>query len=134
MRAGYRAPIIVLAAVLGACDLFTDEEVCTTIGCHSGLYLEMDGRPPAPVQLSVRLPDDTVLERECLPDLCALGTLFEGVEAPGVEIRVTMNRQTATFTAELEYELFYPNGEDCGNPCRVTAVTLKVVGDRLAGA
>ena len=134
MHAGYRAPLLVLAAVLGACDLFTDEEVCTTAGCHSGLYLEMDARPPAAVQLSVRLPDGTVIERECLPELCALGTLFEGVEAPSVEIRVTMNGQTETFTAELEYELFYPYGEDCGNPCRVTAVTLRVVGDRLVAA
>lgn len=134
MRARHLVPLLSLGLVLGACSLFTGEEICTERGCSSGLTIEMDQRPPSPVQLRVRLPDGTVLERECLPDLCVLGTLFEGVDAPSVEISVSMNGQTETFTAELEYELFYPNGEDCGNPCLVTAVHLKASGDRLVPA
>ena len=134
MRIRHFALSVVLAVIFGACGIFTDEAVCTAVGCNSGLYIEMDDRPPAPVQLRVRLPDGTVLERECLPDLCVLGTLFEGVEAESVEIQVTMNGHTETFTATLEYELLYPNGEDCGDPCRVTAVNLKMAGDRLVAA
>jgi hypothetical protein len=120
--------------MLGACGILTDEEVCTAAGCYSGLYIEMDDRPPATVQLRVRLPDGTRLERECVPELCLLGTLFEGVEAPSVEVEVTMNGHTEAFTAVLEYDLVYPNGEDCGNPCRVTAVHLKMVEDQLVAA
>ena len=134
MRIGHFTRSAVLTAMLGACGLFTDEEACTALGCYSGLSIEMDDRPPAAVQLGVRLPDGTALERECLPDLCLLGTLFEGVEAQSVEIQVTMKGHTETFTATLEYKLYYPNGEDCGDPCRVAAIHLKMVGDRLAAA
>jgi hypothetical protein len=134
MRIRHFALSVALAGILGACGIFTDEEVCTAVGCYSGLYIETDDRPPAPVHLRVRSLDGTVLEQECLPDLCVLGTLFEGVDAQSVEIQVTMNGHTETFTAELEYELIYPNGEDCGEPCRVTAVHLKMVGDRLVAA
>ena len=126
---------LLLGAALGGCGLFTDEEACTLRGCYSGLYIRFEERPPSNVAVGVRLPDGTLLERECLPEACEVfGTLFEAVAAPHVEISVTMDGKTETFTADLEYELFYPNGEDCGDPCLVTTVNLKQVGDRLVAA
>ncbi len=122
-----------LGASLAGCGLFTDEGPCTLIGCESGLMLKMAGAP-APVTLRVRLPDGTVFDRECLPQACALGTFFEGVKAPSVEISVTMNGNTETFTTPLTYQHYYPNGEDCGDPCLVTAVHLKLFDGHLVPA
>lgn len=122
-----------LGAGLPGCGLFTDEGPCTLIGCESGLTLTMEGAP-APVTLRVRLPDGTVLERQCAPQACALGTLFHGVRAPSVEISVTMNEATQTLTTPLTYEHYYPNGEDCGDPCLVTAVHLKLLEGHLVPA
>lgn len=122
-----------VGASLAGCDLFTDEEPCTLIGCRSGLALTMEGTP-APVTLRVLLPDGAALVQECLPQACALGTFFEGVKATSVEISVTMNGHTETFTTPLTYEHFYPNGEGCGDPCLVTAVHLKLLEGHLVPA
>ncbi len=122
-----------LGAGISGCGLFTDEGPCTLIGCESGLTLIMEGAP-TPVTLQVRLPDGTVLDRQCLPQACALGTLFHGVKAPSVEISVTIDGHTETLTTSLTYEHYHPNGEDCGDPCLVTSVHLKLLEGHLVPA
>ena len=125
---------IAIAAASAGCGVFTDERACTLIGCYSGLEIEIQTLPPTSLLLSVRLPDGTVLARECLPQLCVLGAFFEGVDAPTVEIAVTMNGHTETFTKDLTYVSAHPNGEDCPPVCSVALVRLKSLGDPAAAA
>jgi hypothetical protein len=74
---------VALGAALSGCGLFTEEGPCTLIGCESGLTLRIDGAP-APMTLHLRLPDGSVLARECTPESCAHGTLFRDVRARSV--------------------------------------------------
>ena len=68
------------------------------------------------------------------PQLSASGAHSEGVDAPTVEIAVTMNGHTETFTKDLTYVSAHPNGEDCPPVCSVALVRLKSLGDPAAAA
>ena len=124
------AGLVGLVVSASGCGLFTDGEYCTLIGCVSGLHVELEGATDGPVRVVVTLPDGTMLEERCEGGpQCLFGIVFEGVTATSVVVDVYLGLdEPARFVEQLTYNEYFPNGEDCGPPCRLATVRLAPLG------
>ena len=126
------APLLLLVGLVASCDLFTDEDPCTLIGCASGLRVDVSELAGSPIQVIVRLPNGPILEAQCVSGADCRSIFFEGIVAGTVEVEVwrgvSEEAEFESFTTQLNYVEVYPNGEDCGPPCRIATVRVKAFG------
>jgi hypothetical protein len=120
------AGLVGLVVSASGCGLVTDEDACTLIGCGNGLHVELEGATDGPVRVVVTLPDGTKLEERCDGAArCLSGIVFEDVTATSVVIDVYLGSdEPVRFAEQLTYDQYFPNGEDCGPPCRLAKVHL----------
>ncbi len=139
------ASIVLFLALLRLLTHCTD---CTAIGCFDGFSLRVvdaNGQPVGSYTATVAF--GTLSTRiDCFPEEegvdgydpsppgidiarpCVNGELF--VELPAglrfAELEIGAAEGQFSGSLEIAYEVFYPNGEDCGGACDVGAVQVDV--------
>ena len=110
----------------------TREQVCTAIGCDSGLAVRVEGASTTGAYRVELLPSGETGPRyvaEC-PDAsrCAAGVRFPGFTGDWTLVRVTTAQGTVTREVRPSYQELRPNGPDCPPICRQAVVTVSVLG------
>ena len=104
-------------------------QVCTEIGCHSGLTIQLQGSIPEAFAVEVSVPGDEPDRVECPQGgdsiYCEGDRLFLAERTPKeVTVRVSWGSKDIVETFRPEYETLRPNGPDCPPECKQAEVTL----------
>lgn len=104
-------------------------QVCTEIGCHSGLTIQLQGTIPETFTVQVSVPGDEPIRIECPrggePLYCEGDRLFLAERTPEeVTVRVSWEGKDVAETFRPEYETLRPNDPDCPPECKQAEVTL----------
>lgn len=119
------AGILVAAVVFGSCSQPPPPaQVCTLIGCESGLSVVVD---PAPQGDYTVIAEEGATTRtvECVQNGCPDGAFFADFTPETVRIRVIAGNDTTEQTVTPEYETMQPNGPECPPTCRRATVTIR---------
>lgn len=110
-----------MAAVLGGCNPFGP---CTLIGCHDGLSVRFDSPPAGAFRIEASVPGDPTQYAIDCADAQSCETIFPGLIAERVTIRLITPQGTRTQEFQPRYADLYPNGRRCGPTCRQATVTF----------
>jgi hypothetical protein len=128
------APILTLATAfaLAGCSVFDPgDDVCTLIGCQSGLRVEFSTRPAGPFRVEVTAPGTTpggpTFVFDCPdPARCGASAVFPDFTPTHVTVRVTTPAGVVTRDFTPAYRSSSPNGEDCEPTCREATVRVEL--------
>jgi hypothetical protein len=123
---------LLLALCLTAgCDSPT--EVCTLIGCLSGLTVQLNSLPvgsfTVEVLPEVALENPPIYRVECpgVSEPCSSAIRFPDLFPARVRVRVTTSLGTITHPAtNVSYNTTYPNGRQCSPACRRGTITANI--------
>jgi hypothetical protein len=106
-------------------------QVCTEIGCHSGLTIQLEGTIPEAYSVEISVPGDEPFRVECPqggePVYCEGDRLFLAERTPEeVTVRVSWEDNSVVETLQPTYETIRPNGPDCPPECRQAEVKLNL--------
>ena len=102
---------------------------CTKIGCETGLFVEVAGRPQGPYRVEVRAAGETPRVREC-PSPPECGQIFFPDFLPAeVTVEVIAGGERSSGTVRPQIEVVQPNGPGCPPNCRQAHVTVPRPGD-----
>lgn len=126
-----RITFIVAVAATTSCD--SPLEVCTLIGCDSGLTVQLSSLPVGEFTVEV-LGESPGLHPpayryECVPGAqpCSARILFPGLYLENPYVRITTAVGTVVhFAEDVTYRTSYPNGRQCGPECRTATVTVDI--------
>ena len=122
-----------LLAVAAACGIFgpRGDKVCTLIGCDSGLTVHLNTKPAGTYRVEVfaRGPDQQpAYVYDCsTAGICQQDIFFSGliVDHPFIRVTTTVGTKLVEITT-VTYVSSYPNGPDCGPPCRNATVNVDI--------
>lgn len=111
----------VCAASLLACGGIAESppQVCTLIGCESGVNILLGSGYVTPVTVEAGPVDGAMQSRTCDSALaCTAGVFFADLSAPELRVRVISAGDTIVRTVRPDYRVTQPNGPDCPPTCR----------------
>jgi hypothetical protein len=120
-------------AFAAACGIFgpRGDKVCTLIGCDSGLTVHLNAKPAGTYRVEVfaHAPDQQpAYVYECTTAAsCQQDIFFTDLIVDHPFIRITT--KTGTKLVEfptVTYVDSYPNGRDCGPPCRNARLNMDI--------
>ena len=113
---------LVLAGLTVACS----GQVCTLIGCMSGLTLEFPVAPSAPFRVEVQSsPNIGTRSYECaVGSRCHVEQNFDGFFPETATITVTYEGRSQTTVVRPTYTESFPNGTDCGPACQSAILSV----------
>ena len=117
------APLVVL---LG-CSLVDSPQVCTLIGCESGLTVTLETLPPGAFKIEVYgLSADVqpAYVYECSVAPCSQTVFFPGLILERGSVRVTSSAGSKLTGIRPTYRTYRPNGPNCPPDCRQATVTV----------
>ncbi len=128
-----RRTITLLAVVVATAACDSPTEVCTLVGCDSGLTVQLSGLPVGAFTVEV-FPESPALDPpvyryECTPgpQPCSTRVLFPGLYVEQPYVRVTSALGTVTHhEPDVTYQTSYPNGRQCGPECRSATVSVGI--------
>lgn len=126
--------ILVLAVVLGACSQPPPpSQVCTLIGCESGLSVVVEPTPQGSYTV-IAEAGDTTRTVECTAQRqCAEGAFFSDFTPTNATIRVIAGSDTTEQAVTPVYDTAQPNGPECPPTCRQGSVTVRTGDGNDAG-
>ena len=118
--------IMAMALVFGACSQPPPpSQVCTLIGCESGLTVAAAPAPAGAWTVIVEA-GDTTRTVECLTQRdCAEGAFFRDFTPTAATVRVIAAGDTTEQTVTPAYGTLQPNGPECPPTCRRATVTIR---------
>lgn len=124
-------PFLLALFLATGCDSPT--EVCTLIGCLSGLTVELNSLPVGAFTVEV-LPDAPIANPptyrvECpgVSEPCSSSILFPDLFPARVRVRVTTSLGSVTHPAtNVSYNTTYPNGRQCSPACRRATIAVDI--------
>ena len=130
MHARVIARALFAAALLAGCQSVTGQ-VCTLIGCESGLSVELTGSLGVPFRVEVTTEGSPLrMVRECPTAADCQRIFFADYTPSSPVIRVITGSDTTTVRRTVEYARHEPNGPGCGPICRVGVVPVDLAGTR----
>lgn len=129
INVGARSVVLGIAAAIGmgSCHSEPVAEVCTEIGCSSGLTVLLEGDVPDEYRVVVKPFARDSVEMTCRPvQPCVNGLFFEGVTRESVVVEVHMGERLVRQTFTVPYTKKRPNGPGCDPECLQGVVTVEV--------
>ena len=118
---------LLLAVLLAGCSPVPPTpapQICTKIGCESGLVVVVEGTPPAPYRVEARAAGESTRVREC-PSAQECGQIFFADFLPAeVTVEVIAGSERSTRTVRPQVETVQPNGPNCPPTCSQAHVTV----------
>ena len=126
-----RAIVLVILALAAACSSSNSSsqppQVCTKIGCESGLRVELGGAPAGPFRVEVQAAGGGAARVfECPAGQRCEIAFFADFTPEEATIRVTAGGRTTARTVRPTYERVQPNGPGCPPVCRQGRVRVEV--------
>lgn len=124
-----RVIVLVVAAVAAACSNSSSQppQVCTQIGCESGLQVELSGAPAGPFRVEAQAAGDGAPRVfECPAGGRCESAFFADFTPEEATIRVIAGGRTTARTVRPTYERVQPNGPGCPPVCRQGRVRVEV--------
>jgi len=116
--------IAALVALLASCDLSGRQQVCTLIGCDSGIRVVLTAPPTVPYRVEAYVPGSGARQvRECSAG-GACNITFAGFTPVEVSIEIITAADTLRRDAVPVYVVSRPNGADCEPECRNATITV----------
>lgn len=124
---------LITASVVGAVTACSSPaEVCTLIGCSSGLTVQLTSPPVGAYSVEI-LPDapagNATYRVECggAAPPCAAEVFFPDLIVSSARVRVTTTLGTVTHdVGPVTYRTSFPNGPQCDPGCRRATVTVGI--------
>ena len=118
-----RLAAILILLLAAACT--SAIEVCSLLGCSSGLTVKFDRTPDIAYQVAARTNDPSPRFVFDCPNPSRCVWAFFADYTPGlVIITVTTSRGSRDYTVSPHYETSRPNGPNCSPECRNAIVTV----------
>ena len=124
-------PFLLALCLAAGCDSPT--EVCTLIGCDSGLAVQLNRLPvgafTVEVLPDVPLPNIPTYRMDCpgVSDPCSSRIFFPGLFLTRVSVRVTTTVGSITHpVTTVSYSTSYPNGRQCSPSCRRATIAADI--------
>ena len=114
----------VLALGAAACG-GGDENVCTEIGCASGVNVQVTSTSTRLLSVTVASAEGTLSEFRCDTEQNCL-TFIPDVTPAEITVTVRTSGGTITRTIQPNYIANRPNGPNCPPECRQASVTLQL--------
>lgn len=118
----------ILAFILLAASCNPFGQVCTLVGCRSGLAVEIVGATPDEYSVSVEVPGaEPPWTIECTKsDPCRSTVFFPEFTPDIVRVRVQAGGSTWSDVFRPTYEVSRPNGPECPPTCRNATVEFEL--------
>ena len=118
-----RAFLVIASLALAACSSTSVE--CTTIGCESGLTVNLEGAPQGPWSISVSSQGVSFAQDCPAGTNCDGKRFFPGFMPALVTVTVTRGANTVQhFNQPTTQTIFQPNGPRCEPTCNQRSVTV----------
>jgi len=124
-----RAIILAVVAITAACSNGSSQppQICTQIGCESGLQVILSVAPAGPFRVEAQAAgDDAPRVFECPAGERCESAFFADFTPEEATIRVIANGRTTARTVRPTYERVQPNGPDCPPICWQGRVRVEV--------
>jgi len=123
-----RVIILFVVALAAACSNSSSQppQVCTKIGCESGLRVELGDAPAGPFRVEAQADGGAARVFECPAGERCEFAFFADFTPEEATIRVTANGRTTARTVRPTYERVQPNGPGCPPICRQGGVRVEV--------
>jgi hypothetical protein len=122
--------ILPAALLLPACTQSgtQGEQVCTLVGCESGLEVAVQPAPSGAYSVEVEAAGQATRTVQCTAGSpCAL--FFRDFTPERATVRVIVAGDTTTAAVAPEYRTLQPNGPQCPPTCRRASVTVDLNAD-----
>lgn len=132
-RQGYSVIMGLCAVGALACARVAEStpQLCTRIGCDSGVTVLLGSGYVTPVTVEAGPVDGAMQSRMCDSAIaCTAGVFFADLSAPELRVRVISAGDTIVRTVRPHYRVTQPNGPDCPPTCRQAEVQF---GDAASG-
>ena len=119
------------AGALGGCAQSPPpSEVCTLIGCDSGLTVVVEPGPSGEYTVRAETSGDSARTVQCTAmQPCAGGAFFRDFTPERATIQVIAGGDTTVQAVAPSYETLQPNGAECPPTCRRATVTVRRTDD-----
>jgi hypothetical protein len=115
-----RAIILAVIAIAAACSQASSQppQICTRIGCESGLRVELSGAPAGPFRVEAQAAGEAAPRVfECRTGERCESAFFADFTPEEATIRVVADGRTTARNVRPRYERVQPNGPDCPPIC-----------------
>ena len=120
---------LVLAGALGGCaQPPPPSEVCTLIGCESGLTVVVEPAPSGDYAVRAETADSARTVQCTALQRCAEGAFFADFTPQRATVHVIAGGDTTVQSVTPSYETLQPNGPTCPPTCRRATVTVRRTG------
>ena len=126
---GVRGIVLVILALAAACSNSSSQppQVCTQIGCESGLQVELGGAPAGPFRVEAQAAGGGAARVfECPAGQRCEFAFFSDFTPEEATIRVIADGRTTARTVRPTYGRVQPNGPGCPPICRQGRVRVEV--------
>lgn len=118
---------LVLCVFMGGCSNRPQPmQVCTLIGCESGLEVQLVDQPPGTYRIEASAPGQPAPRVvECTTATpCGPSVFLRDFTPESATIRVIVGADTTARTVQPSYETVQPNGPGCPPTCRQARVQI----------
>lgn len=131
MKLTIMAPLALgIGLILAGCSNPPQQQICTLIGCESGLTLAFEGAAPESYRFTLTAAEGETRQGEC-PATDAQDTLcFEDkvllsrFTPDQVELSLSVGEQSLKQTFQPQYTTSRPNGPNCEPECKQATITV----------